>query len=92
MKNSITVREGQNIFDVALQKYGSIEGALQLVKDNELKGWEVKEGTEITANGDVMDERVIRFYEENNVVPATKVEKVGGSFSNDFNKSFEVKQ
>ncbi|WP_420582094.1 hypothetical protein [Reichenbachiella sp.] len=34
---SITVNNGQNLLDIALQEYGSIEGIIQLARDNGLR-------------------------------------------------------
>lgn len=33
----VTVLEGQNILDICLQEYGSVEGLVQLAKDNNMR-------------------------------------------------------
>jgi hypothetical protein len=52
MAKTYTVRKGQNIFDVALHIYGSIEGVFDLLSSNEELGYdtELTAGTKLTYN------------------------------------------
>jgi len=85
-----TVGQGQNIFDVALEQYGSIEGALLLIKDNQLGGWKVSEGQMLKVQGDVIDKKVKGYYLDNKIKPATAIIKQGNSFSQSFDESFDA--
>jgi len=68
MGNIITyiVSEGQNLFDVAIETYGSIEGVFQLFADNEL-GFDhvLFSGQELLVNRNIVTDLVMRnYYEE----------------------------
>lgn len=67
-----TVRNGQNIYDVALQLYGSIEGVFDILVNNNLSlNSELKPGDVIRYDeGFRINSGIIKVMEENNVIPA----------------------
>ena len=62
------VQPGQNLVDVAMQEYGSINALLQLCIDNGFElGQEVPAGTElIMYESNVVDKRLVAYYKSKN--------------------------
>jgi len=59
----ITVQPNQNIFDLAIQQYGSISGLFFIVKSNALKPTEfLKAGAELITNEQAINKPVVDFF------------------------------
>ncbi|CAB4128033.1 hypothetical protein UFOVP105_13 [uncultured Caudovirales phage] len=91
------VKEGQDIFDVSIQFYGSIEaGVIDLITSNNLNFESVNlGGSEITLNNNNnVDKKVVSFFSNNNFVPNNGgpdvVHLVLGDFNDDFNNDFYI--
>lgn len=67
-----TVRHGQNIYDVALQLYGSIEGVFDILVNNDLSlNSELKPGDIIRYDESFrINSGIIKTLEDNEVIPA----------------------
>ena len=76
MSNSYkyTVKPGQNMIDIALQHYGSVDAVINLCLDNNLDvGAELKAGTELTINDqNIIDKRLVTYYKNNNITVASE--------------------
>lgn len=66
-------KENQSVFDIALQLYGTVEKAMQLVVDNGLSGVnaEIPNGTELIYT--LQSSAVPKFFSVNNYVVANWV-------------------
>ncbi|MCT4647559.1 MAG: hypothetical protein N4A74_21405 [Carboxylicivirga sp.] len=66
------VKAGQNLFDMAIQEYGDLEGVLILAKDN---GQSLTESLEPDVNlevrTDTLNQAVVNFYQSRELKPAT---------------------
>ncbi|MBF0648616.1 hypothetical protein IR083_07275 [Dysgonomonas sp. GY75] len=73
------VTTGQNLFDVALHIYGSIEGIIDLMMNNpdlSLAGT-LKAGDELSySDGYVIDAGVVAYYKANHIIPANGERRV----------------
>lgn len=90
-------KEGQDIFDVSLQLYGSIEaGLFALISGDNLKLESTNlRGKEITLNNENGgDKKVISFFSNNNFTPTNSGFDVSfvvlGDFNDDFNNDFFI--
>lgn len=73
--NTIAVRAGQNIYDIALQAYGSVEGVITLWQDN--KAVFTDELRTVFAPGTVLTIRkttntTTKYFTNNNIIIATQ--------------------
>ena len=67
----ITVRDRQTLFDIALQYCGDREAVFEIAKLNDFPVTaELSAGTEVTVP-EVINQRVVNYYEINRIVPAT---------------------
>lgn len=96
MKRIIVVKNGQTIFDICLQEYGSPEAVFQLITDNNLEGINANliAGQELVITGDPFTKNVVEYYKLNNIFPASLdiddvVEGTDAAFSEDFSLDFE---
>lgn len=67
------ITSGQNLFDVALHIYGSIEGIIDLMMNNSSLSLSdtLKSGNELLFSDDyIIDAGVVAYYRMNNIVPA----------------------
>ena len=71
----IKPQEQQNMFDIALQGYGSIEGVIDLMQDNKLTtlGGTISVYDTYDITKQPLNRNIKNFYEERNVKPATGV-------------------
>lgn len=78
----IIVQDSQNVFDIAIQFYGSIEALPLLLEDNGLVPDDVIEkGTELIIQEDIVfDKTVLAIYKRDGVVVATGSEAEGANF------------
>ena len=71
-----TVQTGQNLFDVALSLYGSIEGLLDLMANNPSLSIdsEIKSGDRLQYTPYYYeDQTVLQYYKSNNIVPSNRI-------------------
>ena len=77
MRNELYIVESnQTIYDVGLQKYGSIDGVFLLLTDNpQLPGLDtiLIAGQKLKIKSDPIDGDVVNYYTKNAIVPATEV-------------------
>jgi hypothetical protein len=88
-----TVTAGQNLFDVALHIYGSIEGIIDLMMNNISLSFagSLKTGDELEfTDGFVINPDIIAYYRMNNIVPANGERKVYHK-STGFQKVFKIR-
>lgn len=73
MSKRVIVQPNQTLFDVSLQEYGSIEGAVLLMEANNLDGVtaELTDGQELIVPDEVLNEQVKEYYQDNQIVPAS---------------------
>lgn len=73
----IKVQQGQNLFDIVLQYYGSIDGIKDLKQRNPKLiisyDQELEAGLELNI-GDPLDEEVVKLYNDRKIAPATGIE------------------
>jgi len=95
--DKVTTIAEQTIFDIAIQQYGGVEGAVNLVLDNFALGLNfnsnIQPGDKLKlTDGLSHNEEVSRFYTKKQLLVATKsggdVAINEGDFSNDFNCDF----
>lgn len=72
------VKEGQNIFDVCLEKYGSIEFVFNLLIENKWKlSTNLSSGQEVNVDNDVTGNRNIKdYYRLRNIAPVNYMNAV----------------
>ena len=71
---SIKVEFGQNLADIAMQYYGSIEGWVQVATDNELSLTEelVPGSTIYLRDEQIIDRQIVTYYAKKETVVATE--------------------
>ena len=77
-----TVQTGQNLFDVALSLYGSIEGLLDLMVNNPTLSIdsEIKSGDRLQYTPYYYeDQTVLQYYKSNNIVPSNRIGDISKS-------------
>ena len=71
---TIKVRDRQSIWDIALQVCGDAEAAFAIAELNDVSlSEQIAPGTEIEVPS-VMERRVVEYYKQNSIEPATMVE------------------
>lgn len=84
-------KEGQDIFDLSLQFYGSVEaGLMSLITGNGLSAdGSNLFGREITLNNpDTADKKVVNYFNNNNFIPSNSGFEVVGGLLGDFNDDY----
>jgi len=66
-----TVLEGQSLLDIALQELGSLEGTYALAVLNGLSLTDSLAAGMLLQLPDVVDKRIVNYYSERNIRPAT---------------------
>lgn len=95
------VIDGQTIYDIAIQFYGSIDGVFLLLQDNPtLNGLDtiLTAGQKLKIKSDAIDADAVEYFKKNNIVPCSEVEDIldfeitpdGGDHNNDFNNDFNI--
>jgi len=85
----IQVKPNQTIWDIALERHGSIEGLFDLLEHNDFDDVNVElTDTQIllTDKDLVVDETTLAYYKNNNINPASEV--LIGDYNTDFNGDF----
>lgn len=86
------IKEGQTIFDVTLQLYGSVSRVYDLIKLNPTKIANILErnliGKEVEY--EIQDNETANFYRDNNITITTKYPQANilASFSSSFSSAF----
>jgi len=75
----VTVQPRQSVFDIALQHFGSPEAAFVVAEKIGCSITdELTAGIDIEFSGsEILDKRVVEYYRQNGIVPATDVIGVG---------------
>lgn len=65
---------GQNLIDVSMQHFGSVESIVELCLDNNLDvGQDISAGTELTIDeAHIVDKRLVAYYKSNNTIVASE--------------------
>lgn len=86
---TVKVRPGQTVFDVAIQEYGTTDGALWLAQDNNLEGWQVNEGTVLRLRDEVINKQVADWHKSKEHYPASEtLVPSGQDYNEDFNTDY----
>lgn len=94
MNSKTTIQEGQTLFDVSLQLTGSMEGVFLVMGDNGISSVNsnLEMGDEITYKQEVIDEKVVSYYEDRKLIINSGIEIVElpslKAFSDGFNDGF----
>ena len=91
----IRVHDGQNIFNIALKYYGSVEGIFDILENNNISmDTLLQSGMELEVNPLKMtNARVVEEYNKIDYVPNTGDDEslaIQGEFSDDFNFDFPI--
>lgn len=72
---AIKPQENQNILDISLQEYGSIEGLFQLMDDNQIHTGhqELSVYEDVVVKSPPVKKDIVEFYVSRNIKPATGV-------------------
>jgi len=73
---TVTILEGQSLLDIALQELGSLEGAYALAVLNGLSLTDSLAAGMLLQLPDVVDKRIVNYYSERNIRPATMFDPV----------------
>lgn len=91
----MAVKDGQNIFDIVLQHFGTLENTFDFMDDNTDLEFNSKLSSDqpitiVTLNKG--DEGVKKFYSSSNFVlnNSQNVTSIDGAFNNDFNLDFDI--
>lgn len=72
----IDVLTGQSLFDLAIQKLGSVEGVFELAEKADVSLTdELAVGVLLNAPVDPADRQVADYYKANRIIPATAITK-----------------
>ena len=90
----LAVREGQNIFDISVQEYGSEEGVFKLLEDNN----DIDSLDHVFTFGDTVliddaapkNKSIKDFYSGRELFATSGEEDINGDFNNDFNNDFDI--
>lgn len=72
MSAKITVQDGQSIYDIALQEYGSVEGVFHICEDNEGVNLEdeLQTGQQLLIAHEPIDAQVVEYYRRKGLKPS----------------------
>jgi hypothetical protein len=88
----VTVQEGQSIWDLAVQVYGSNEGAQALIELNpdvlDFENSPVAGTKLVVDDARIINKDVVRLVKENGVLPNNGTDDWHTGFSNGFNIGF----
>jgi hypothetical protein len=73
----ITALRDQTLFDIAIQQLGSVEGVFDILDANPSLRFDysIPSGTKVWIPIATIDTNIIKFYDTNNLHPATGLEK-----------------
>lgn len=91
----MTTKDGQNLFDIAIQSFGTLEQLFTLITDNNLSlNTKLKSGQELVINKEgIGDDNIKNFITLQNIVMNNDQgvrfpPLLGGDFNIDFNNDF----
>jgi len=94
------VIDGQTIFDVAIQFYGSIDGVFLLFNDNpQLNGLDtiLNASQKLKIKSEPINAEVVNYFTKNGIVPSSEVDDLNefeiigtGDHNNDFNNDYNI--
>lgn len=88
---SYTVQADQQLFDVCIQVYGSLDYLSNLVSDNDLKQDDmIAEGRQILFNPLIGDLRVKEYYNTNRFTPISRKPIATGASDGGFDYGFDA--
>lgn len=90
-----TVTEGQNLVDLAIQHYGSVECVFDLIDDNPDTvlnlDYEAAPGDVLNIDeSKIVKPDVVKYYRDRNIRLNNGQEVPTGDFNNDFNGDFDI--
>lgn len=88
---TVIVEQGQNLFDIAVQEYGGIEGVVHLIQDNGLDvNARLEPGQELKVfKSKAVDKAVESYLSDRRIKIGLGDKKSGGGdFNSDFNEDF----
>lgn len=70
----ITVKPNQSIWDIALKHHGAIEGVFEIIDENPgfSLNTDLQDNQEINVNNTVINAGVKKYYDDNNIDPASR--------------------
>lgn len=94
MSKTVIVLNKQTIYDIAVQEYGSVEGVIQIIKDN--AGVNLQTGL---ATGQILkitaapiNKAVVNYFTNNNLKPVSgetnEITGSGGDYNDDENNDY----
>lgn len=90
----IIAKNKQNLYNVALQVYGSFEGVFDIIKDNDISiNITLFSGRELAIDEEkIIDLNVVRQYSKVDYIPNNGDFEQGGmgDFNEDFNEDFNI--
>jgi hypothetical protein len=92
MSKIVEIKEGQSVWDLAIQHHGSIEGVAQLLLDNpslDLQNTPVQGSLIVIDETKMVDKDVVNYLQEKGAVPANSVQAECSAFSKGFTLGFE---
>ena len=92
---TVVVREGQSVFDIATQFFGTLENVFDVLAGNDILTLtdNIASGTEIEIDAEGKGEEGVKdFYVRTTAITNNGLEgleiAIGGDFNNDFNNDF----
>ncbi len=91
----VVVYEGQNLVDIAIQEYGSLEGVWQLVRDNSFLqtiDYDLKAGQKLRIDtSKQIRNDIVTFFDQRNIKINTGSDFLFfAEFNDDFNEDFFI--
>lgn len=94
-QKTVFVEDRQSLFDLAIQKYGSIEGTVQLLDENKDKVSDITTmptpTLRLQCNRTVIDKDVLDYYIKYNLKPVSIIspdETYPGDYNIDYNNDY----
>lgn len=87
------VQDGQNLADIAIQEYGSLEALVDLAAENGISvTTDLKAGQELTISKRFYNKQMMSYCKSHSIHPATVYDQSGvrlGIFTKQFSKEFQ---
>jgi hypothetical protein len=75
MKQTVTMRPDQSVFDCCLQQYGSLDGLAAMLQDNaaltDANGWPLRAAPLKFDSASIADKAVVKYYTDYALTPAS---------------------
>jgi len=72
--NNVTVKPQQNLFDILLQEYGTVDALFEFTDQNNISATHTAQANEVftlNTESNIRQNSVLRHYTERNTIPAT---------------------